>query len=133
MPPMTVDRDELRARYAQMKASRTGTWYRKNRPAMLAGDIEAETAARTAWDIDTAVSLSWHAAGRTIDLSPDFPSLVIRADPSDAIDNDAAAALQRRGFTVRSMRGAGHTVWPGRVSEFTTLIADWLAEQGRSR
>lgn len=74
-PALTVGREEVRARYARLKANCTETWYRQNRPAMLAGDIEAEAAASRAWDVDTAVSLSWHAAGRTTDLSPDIPSL----------------------------------------------------------
>jgi hypothetical protein len=48
-PPTTIDREELRARYARMKASRTEAWYRKNRPAMQTADIEAETSASRAW------------------------------------------------------------------------------------
>lgn len=123
----------MRARYTYLKANRTETWYRQNRPAMLAGDIEAEAAASRAWDIDTAVSLSYHAAGRTTDLNPDSPSLIIRADPSDAIDDDAAVQLERRGFTVRTMRGVGHAVWYGRVPEFVSLITNWLTDQGRTR
>lgn len=132
-PVLTISREELRARYADMKAERTETWYRQNRPSMLAGDTDAEAAASRAWDVDTAVSLSWHAAGRTTDLSPDIPSLIIRAEPSDAVDSHAAVALQRRGFTVRSMHGAGHAVWPSRVPEFVSLITEWLTDQGRTR
>ena len=64
-PALTVGREEVRARYARLKASRIEAWCRKNRPAMLAGDIEAEAAASRAWDIDTAVSLSCQVAGRT--------------------------------------------------------------------
>lgn len=106
-PALTVDREELRARYAHLKANRTERWYRQNRPAMLVGDIEAETAGSRAWDIDTAVSLSCHAAGRTTDLNSDIPSLIIRADPSDAIDDDAGVQLERRGFTVARCAARG--------------------------
>ncbi|HZC52904.1 MAG TPA: hypothetical protein VE441_10445, partial [Mycobacterium sp.] len=131
--PLPVSRDELRRHYAHQKASRTEAWYRQHRPSMLAGDIEVETAASRHWDIDTAVSLSLHAAGRSTDLSQDIPSLIIRADPSDAITEATARQLTRRGFTVRSMRGAGHTVWHGRVPEFLSLITEWLADQGHTR
>jgi pimeloyl-ACP methyl ester carboxylesterase len=132
-PALDVGREDLRSRYARLKASRTERWYRENRPMMVDGDIEAEVAASHAWDVDTATSLSWHAAGRTIDLRPKAPSLIVRADPSDAVGGRAAAQLEQRGFTVRSMAGAGHTVWHGRVPEFVTLIDEWVVDQsGRS-
>lgn len=131
-PALRVSRADLRARYVRMKADRTEQWYLEHRPMMAAGDIEAEVAASRAWDVDTSVSLSWHAAGRTMNLRPDVPSLIVRADPSDAIDDDAAAQLRDRGFTIRSMPGAGHTVWHGRVPEFVTLINEWVAAQDQT-
>lgn len=132
-PTLTVSREALRARYAEQKASRTEDWYRANRPAMSAGDIAAEAAASRDWDVDTAVSLSWHASGRVTDLAPDIPSLIVRAEPSDAIGDADADALRRQGFAVRSMPGVGHSVWPGRVPEFVDLISDWLAGAGVAR
>jgi pimeloyl-ACP methyl ester carboxylesterase len=132
-PSVKLNRDELRDRYAQHKAMRTEEWYRHNRPAMTEGDIQAEAQASRDWDIDTATSLSWHAAGRSSVPNPSIASLIVRADLSDVITDAAAEDLQRRGFTVRSIRGAGHDVWPGRTSEFVDLISSWAAERRAER
>jgi hypothetical protein len=49
-----------------------------------------------------------------------------RAEPSAYLSREDAAGLAARGFEVRSIAGAGHTVWFGFVEEFMAALDGWI-------
>ncbi|MFF8955064.1 alpha/beta fold hydrolase [Streptomyces sp. NPDC014894] len=87
-------------------------------------DIELETLA--VWDEATAHGLMG-VVGR--DLMPAAPvgrSLVALADPSVLISAERAAVLRERGFEVRTVAGAGHTVHRDDFDGFMAALEGWI-------
>ncbi|WP_327738850.1 alpha/beta hydrolase [Streptomyces nojiriensis] len=87
-------------------------------------DIELETLA--VWDERTALSLAPLAGTDLMPPAPVVPSLVQLADPSVLIDEERAALLKSRGFEVRSVAGAGHTVHRDDFDGFMASLEGWL-------
>ncbi|MFD5409178.1 alpha/beta fold hydrolase [Streptomyces nojiriensis] len=87
-------------------------------------DIEVETLA--VWDERTALSLAPLAGTDLMPPAPVVPSLVQLADPSVLIDEERAALLKSRGFEVRSVAGAGHTVHRDDFDGFMASLEGWL-------
>jgi hypothetical protein len=54
------------------------------------------------------------------------PSLVVRAEPSRYVSVERARELEEMGFWVRSVAGAGHSVWYGHLDEFMGVLDEWL-------
>ncbi|NIK59625.1 alpha/beta fold hydrolase [Kribbella shirazensis] len=122
-PPPSVE--ELRERFRTARVARTQDRLRATRPEWSAEDcrVEAEAAAR--FDLETAVSLE-RSYGGGVAGPPTVPSLVIRADPSRYVSPERALELEKLGFCVRAMPGAGHCVWYGRLDEFLGVLDGWL-------
>uniref|UniRef100_A0AAU2K002 Alpha/beta hydrolase n=1 Tax=Streptomyces sp. NBC_00049 TaxID=2903617 RepID=A0AAU2K002_9ACTN len=87
-------------------------------------DIERETLA--AWDEATALSLVPLLGSDLMPAAPVVPSLVQLADPSFLITAERAAVLKDRGFEVRSVAGAGHTIHRDDFDGFMESLEGWI-------
>ncbi|WP_202872352.1 alpha/beta fold hydrolase [Kribbella soli] len=116
---------ELRERFTASRAARTVERL-AIRPDWSAEDcrVEAEAAAR--FDVETAVALERSYFGGDAVQGPVVPSLVVRADPSRYVSAERARELEELGFWVRSVPGAGHSVWYGHLDDFMGVLDEWL-------
>jgi pimeloyl-ACP methyl ester carboxylesterase len=116
---------ELRERFTSSRDARTLDRLLATRSDWSAADcrVEAEAAAR--FDIETAVALERSYVGQAAE-GPAVPSLVVRADPSRYVSPERARELEELGFWVRSVPGAGHSVWYGHLDEFMAVLDEWL-------
>ncbi|MGW3325656.1 alpha/beta fold hydrolase [Streptomyces virginiae] len=87
-------------------------------------DIEWETLA--VWDERTALSLAPLVGADLMPAAPVVPSLVQLADPSTLITRERAQLLKSRGFEVRSVVGAGHTIHRDDFDGFMASLEGWL-------
>lgn len=87
-------------------------------------DIELETLA--VWDERTALSLAPLVGADLMPPAPVVPSLVQLADPSVLIDEQRTQLLKSRGFEVRSVAGAGHTIHRDDFDGFMASLEGWL-------
>lgn len=87
-------------------------------------DIERETLA--VWDEATALSLAPLMGSDLLPATPVVPSLVQLADPSFLINDERAAVLRERGFEVRSVAGAGHTIHRDDFDGFMASLDGWV-------
>ncbi|MEV7559364.1 alpha/beta fold hydrolase [Streptomyces sp. NPDC089795] len=87
-------------------------------------DIELETLAL--WDERTALSLAPLVGVDLMPPAPVVPSLVQLADPSTLITRERARLLKSRGFEVRSVTGAGHTIHRDDFDGFMVSLEGWL-------
>ncbi|WP_327634809.1 alpha/beta fold hydrolase [Kribbella sp. NBC_00482] len=115
---------ELRERFTTSRAARTVERL-ATRTGWSAADcrVEAEAAAR--FDVETAVALERSYVGQAV-KRPVVPSIVVRADPSRYVSARRARELEELGFWVRSVPGAGHSVWYGHLDEFMGVVDEWL-------
>ena len=120
-----VDGVALAAHYAAAKEQRTLENLRRQRAWWSEQDIAVEVEAAKLWDVRTAVSLS---LGPAKDFTPTtmVPSLMILAEPSMYVSPEAAEQLKALGFEVRSVAGAGHSVWYGFFNEFMAALDGWV-------
>ncbi|MFJ5233885.1 alpha/beta fold hydrolase [Kitasatospora sp. NPDC088391] len=93
-------------------------------PRWEAADVDVELATLAAWDPDSALALP----GQSTELpaAPAVPSLVVLADGSFLLDDADAALLRTRGFEVRTVPGAGHTVHRDDHDGFLTALEGWI-------
>lgn len=87
-------------------------------------DIELETL--RLWDEATAFGLTETFGADLRPAKPVVPSLVTRADPSLLVSPADAAELARRGFEVRTVKGAGHTIHRDDFDAFMTSLEGWI-------
>ncbi|QES57816.1 alpha/beta hydrolase [Streptomyces venezuelae] len=87
-------------------------------------DIELETLAL--WDERTALGLAPLAGTDLMPSAAVVPSLVQLADPSVLIDDERSLLLKSRGFEVRSVAGAGHTIHRDDFDGFMASLEGWL-------
>ncbi|MFE2638060.1 hypothetical protein ACFXKF_25280 [Streptomyces scopuliridis] len=86
--------------------------------------MEVETLA--AWDENTAFGLAPAFGADLLPAAPVVPSLVQLAGPSVMISPANAAELERRGFHVRTVTGAGHTIHRGHFDGFMASLDGWI-------
>ncbi|MEU6123180.1 alpha/beta hydrolase [Streptomyces sp. NPDC047123] len=96
----------------------------KFNPRWEEADVDIEVATLAAWDPDTALSLS--DVGDRTPAAPVVPSLVQVADPSLVVREPLKEELARRGFEVRTVRGAGHTIHRDDFDAFMASLDGWL-------
>jgi hypothetical protein len=77
------------------------------------------------WDPQTALSLST-VAGSDFTPTPVVPSLVQLADPSFLVSAEYAAELAEKGFEVRTVTGAEHTIHRHLFDDFMTGLDGWI-------
>ena len=120
---LTADeRAEERSQWEAARLARTVENMRREKTHYGERDLENEARAAERFDSDTAVAVS---------NSPDAPAypgagtLLIRAHPSDYVSDELAARLESEGVTVRSIRGAAHSVWYSDYDAFMAALDGW--------
>ncbi|MGV9455036.1 alpha/beta fold hydrolase [Streptomyces sp. NPDC003635] len=110
---------------AALRAVKHAGWpeLRAAHPRWHDDDITAEHLALTTWDPASVTALE-HLPG--LPAVPVVRSLVLLADPSERIPPAEAAALSRRGWYVRTVDGAGHTVHRDDPAGFLHGLRGWL-------
>jgi pimeloyl-ACP methyl ester carboxylesterase len=127
-PESPDDAKTLTARFAPAREGRTVEALRISRPTWSDKDRLVEARAARHFDVATAVALELaHARNPpTRPPSAEIPSLVIRADPSRFVSRKRADELRELGFEVRSIHGAGHSIWYGHFTEFMAALDGWV-------
>jgi pimeloyl-ACP methyl ester carboxylesterase len=87
-------------------------------------DIEADTI--RLWDERTAHGLVDFAGRDAWPVRPHVPSLITLADPSMLVSPDSARMLKERGFELRTVLGAGHTIHRDDFEGFMTALEGWI-------
>ncbi|NEB73930.1 alpha/beta hydrolase [Streptomyces sp. SID14478] len=89
-------------------------------------DVDVELATLAAWDPRSALSVAGeHALDRTPARAV-VPSLVQVARPSFLVSEEMKEELVRRGFEVRTVQGAGHTIHRDDFDGFMKSLEGWL-------
>ncbi|MEV7597039.1 alpha/beta fold hydrolase [Kitasatospora sp. NPDC089797] len=93
-------------------------------PRWAGADVDVELATLAAWDPDSALAMP----GQESDLptAAAVPSLVVLADRSFLVGAEDAELLRARGFQVRTVPGAGHTVHRDDHDGFMTALDGWV-------
>jgi pimeloyl-ACP methyl ester carboxylesterase len=114
------------ALFAQFAATATPDTVAAMNPRWEQADIEIELETLSVWDPQTALYLSNVTDTVGLPHAAVVPSLVVLADNSFLIDAQDAEALRRRGFEVRTVPGAGHTVHRDDFEGFTHALDGWI-------
>lgn len=93
-------------------------------PRWEAADVDVELATLAAWDEESALALSGQECG--LPAAPAVPSLVLLADRSFLVSAEDAGLLRARGFEVRTVPGAGHTVHRDDHDGFLAGLDGWI-------
>ncbi len=89
-------------------------------------DVDVELATLALWDEASAHGLAGLGNRDLLPVKPVVPSLVQLADPSLIIDAARAALLRERGFEVRVVPGAGHTIQRDDFDGFMASLDGWI-------
>ncbi|MFI9743104.1 alpha/beta fold hydrolase [Streptomyces sp. NPDC052494] len=89
-------------------------------------DLDTEMESVRAWDERSAYGLVDVTGTDMWPLRPAVPSLVTLADPSMLISADDATMLEGRGFALRTVAGAGHTIHRDDFDGFMSALDDWI-------
>ncbi|MFG3281612.1 alpha/beta fold hydrolase [Streptomyces sp. NPDC048111] len=111
--------------FAQFKAVDRATVTGLN-PRWEDEDVDIELATLRLWDENSALGLAPMFGS---DMAPEkavVPSLVQFADASFLYDAAEAARLEARGFTVRTVKGAGHTIHRDDFDGFMASLDGWI-------
>ncbi|MFE7951179.1 alpha/beta fold hydrolase [Streptomyces sp. NPDC057426] len=95
-------------------------------PRWAEEDIDIEIDTVGLWDERTARSLVALAGRDMWPANPAVPSLVTLADPSLLVTADDARMLSGRGFELRTVVGAGHTIHRDDFDGFMTALKGWI-------
>jgi pimeloyl-ACP methyl ester carboxylesterase len=117
--------DDLASGFLTARAGRTVEALRVSKPAWSDRDREVEAAAALQFDVPTAVALEL-APRPSQPPTAEIPSLVVRAEPSRYVSTARAAELTALGFEVRSVPGAGHSLWSSHFDEFMDALEGWI-------
>ncbi|WP_367045767.1 alpha/beta hydrolase [Streptomyces sp. Je 1-332] len=89
-------------------------------------DLDVEVATLAAWDPDTALALSGPNAVDRTPAAPTVPSLVQVADPRFLVSDELRGELEGRGFEVRTVKGAGHTIHRDDFDAYMGSLDGWI-------
>ena len=105
-------------------------------PRWDAEDIEIELETLDAWDQQTVREFAkWAEAalatgtvgdGTGLPLRAAVPSLVMLAEDSRMIDSQDAETLRGRGFELRTVPGAGHSIHRDDLAGFMKALEGWI-------
>lgn len=126
-PGFTLDAvpAEAMAFMKQMVTTATEDSVKTMNPRWSQADVEAELAGFALFDptfLDGVRGFDGDYLPRTAIV----PSLVQLADPSLTIKPDAADELSRRGFEIRTVKGAGHCVHRDDFAGFMASLEGWI-------
>ncbi|MCY9787723.1 alpha/beta hydrolase [Nocardiopsis sp. EMB25] len=110
----------------RMVAQATAESVRAMNPRWSDADVEAELAGFAAFDPDFFDVVTEASAKDRVPTTAAVPSLVQLADPSFTVDEDGARLLAERGFTVRTVAGAGHCIHRDDYPAFLASLEGWL-------
>jgi pimeloyl-ACP methyl ester carboxylesterase len=101
-------------------------------PRWETDDIEIELATLAVWDRRTALESSRYAVaaldagtagdGTGLPSRAEVPSLITLAEQSRMTDTQDAETLRRRGFELRTVPGAGHSIHRDDLEGFMTAL-----------
>ncbi|MCZ0982244.1 alpha/beta hydrolase [Streptomyces diastatochromogenes] len=89
-------------------------------------DVDIEMASVRDWDERTAHGLTPFVGADLWPARPVVPSLVTLADPSVLVRPEHARMLAGRGFELRTVKGAGHTVHRDDFDGFVSALEGWI-------
>ena len=89
-------------------------------------DLDTEMESVRVWDERSAYGLVDVTGTDMWPLRPAVPSLVTLADPSLLISADDAKMLEGRGFALRTVAGAGHTIHRDDFDGFMSALDGWF-------
>ncbi|MFD3515609.1 alpha/beta fold hydrolase [Streptomyces sp. NPDC058657] len=89
-------------------------------------DVDVELATLALWDEASALGLADLKGRDLLPAKPVVPSLVQLADPSMLINTERVALLRARGFEVRTVAGAGHTIQRDDFNGFMSSLDGWI-------
>ena len=89
-------------------------------------DVDVEMASVRDWDERTAHGLTAFVGADMWPARPVVPSLVTLADPSTLVRPEHARMLTDRGFELRTVKGAGHTIHRDDFEGFMSALEDWI-------
>jgi pimeloyl-ACP methyl ester carboxylesterase len=95
-------------------------------PRWDAVDVDIEVETLKLWDEATAFGIADAFGADLLPARPVVPSLVTLAGPSHLISPADAAELARRGFEVRTVPGAGHTIHRDDFDGFMASLDGWI-------
>ncbi|MFC7302863.1 alpha/beta fold hydrolase [Streptomyces monticola] len=95
-------------------------------PRWEAEDVEVELATLALWDPDTAYGVPGYEPGDRTPDAPAVPSLVQAAELSPLVSDELKQKLTARGFEVRTVAGAGHTIHRDDFEAFMTSLDGWI-------
>ncbi|WNI18032.1 alpha/beta fold hydrolase [Actinacidiphila sp. ITFR-21] len=84
--------------------------------------VDDEVACLALWDPDTLTVLEPPPG---LPVTAVRPSLVLLADPSERIPPGAQDLLRARGFALRTVPGAGHSIHRDDFPGFMSALSDW--------
>ncbi|QHC21699.1 alpha/beta fold hydrolase [Streptomyces sp. GS7] len=102
------------------------TLVRNFNPRWDDADVDVELATLADWDTGTALALSGHHLRDRTPQRPVVPSLVQIAGEGFLFTEEAAKELTARGFEVRTVRGAGHTIHRDDLEGFLAGLEGWI-------
>ncbi|MFD9127155.1 alpha/beta fold hydrolase [Kitasatospora sp. NPDC059571] len=112
------------AMFADFKQQATADLVRSMNPRWEEADVEVELATLAAWDADSALGLAGQPSG--LPERAEVRSLVVLADRSFLVGPADADLLRSRGFEVRTVPGAGHTVHRDDLAGFLHALDGWI-------
>lgn len=115
------DRAEAIAEYERDRLKRTVEQLQHSHPWRSDEECAAEARAAAHFDPASAAAVAAGSGGAWL---PAPGSIVIRAEPSDYVDAEAAQALSRGGVLVRSIPGAAHSVWSSSFDDFVAALPE---------
>ncbi|POX45456.1 alpha/beta hydrolase [Streptomyces sp. Ru71] len=89
-------------------------------------DVDVELATLADWDPHTARFLGGEPLGGFLPQHAVVPSMVALADPSFLVGPGDAELLRGRGFEVRTVAGAGHTLHRDDLEGFVNALDGWI-------
>ncbi|GGU83925.1 hypothetical protein GCM10010211_57380 [Streptomyces albospinus] len=102
------------------------TLVRNFNPRWDDADVDVELATLADWDTGTALALSGHHLRDRTPERPVVPSLVQIAGEGFLFTEEAAKELAARGFEVRTVQGAGHTIHRDDLPGFLAGLEGWV-------
>ncbi|MEZ0091630.1 alpha/beta fold hydrolase [Streptacidiphilus sp. EB129] len=112
--------------FVQFAAAATHDTIAGMNPRWEEADIQVELETLAVWDGATALGLSALAEQAGLPAGAVVPSLVQAADPSFLLSPADQETLRERGFEVRTVTGAGHTIHRDDFDGFMGSLEGWI-------
>jgi len=115
------DHAEVTAEYQQERQGRTYERLRASRPYYSDQDCVVEARAAERFDPATGAA---PAAATGVSFQPRPGSIIVRAEPSNYVDDACATEQRERGVIIRSIPGAAHSIWYSHFDQFVDALPE---------